>query len=64
MDLYKKGRDARVFLEAEERAASKSKGIRESLYSHIKVSVRTVNIIICIVSLLLIASIIIGITQG
>ena len=53
-----------MLLEAEERAAVKSKGIRESLYSHIKISVRTADTIICIVSLLLIASIIIGITQG
>jgi hypothetical protein len=64
MDYYKKGRDARMLLEAKERAAVTSKGMRESLYSHIKVSVRTVDIIIFIVSLLLIASIVIGITQG
>ena len=64
MGFYEKGREARMLLEAEERAAVKSKGIRESLYSHIKISVRTADTIICIVSLLLIASIIIGITQG
>jgi hypothetical protein len=65
MDLYnKRGRESRMRLEAEEKAAYKPKGIRESLYSHIKVSVRTMDIVILILSLLLIASIVIGITQS
>ncbi len=63
-DLYKRGRDSRIHMEAEEKAAYKPKGIRESLYSHIKVSVRTMDIVILVVSLLLIASIVIGIAQG
>jgi hypothetical protein len=63
-DLFKSGRDARIQMQAAENAAHKPKGIRESLYGHIKVSVRTMDIIICIITILLIASIVIGITQG
>ncbi len=51
-------------MEAGEKPAQPSKGIRESLYSHIKVSVRTMNIVILFVSILLIASIVIGVVQG
>lgn len=64
MDFFENGREARALLKAAERAPDKSKGIRASLYSNIKVSVRIVDMIICIVSILLIASIVIGITQG
>jgi len=63
-NVQKNERDSRIHMEAEEKAAHKPKGIRESLYSHIKVSVRMMDIIICVISLLLIASIIFGIAQG
>ncbi len=51
-------------MEAQEKASHQPKGMRESLYGRIKVSVRTMDIIICILSILLIASIVIGISQG
>ena len=64
MDLGKEERELRANLEAEEKAAQRSRGIRESLYSHIHVSVRTMNIIICVLALLLVVSIAIGVIQG
>ena len=63
-DSLKSGRDARISMEAHEKASHQPKGMRESLYGRIKVSVRTMDIIICILSILLIASIVIGISQG
>ncbi len=64
MDLYKRDRNSRIPMDAKEKAVQKPKGIRVSLYSHIKISVRTMDVMILIISLLLIASIVIGITQG
>jgi hypothetical protein len=63
-NLLKEERNLRANMEAEEKSAQRPRGIRESLYSHIKVSVRTMNIIILFISLLLIASIVIGVAQG
>ncbi len=63
-DLSKNERELRANMEVEEKSAQRPKGMRESLYGHIKVSVRTMNIIILIISLLLIASIVIGVVQG
>ena len=42
----------------------KPKGVRESLYRHIHVSVRTMDIIIYVLTLLLVACIAMGVIQG
>ena len=63
-DLKKSERVARADMEVEEKAAKPRRGLRESLYSHIHVSVRTMNIIICVIAFLLVASIAIGVVQG
>jgi hypothetical protein len=57
-------REARAGMEAEEKSAKPRRGLRESLYSHIHVSVRTMNIIIGVIAFLLVVSIIIGVAQG
>lgn len=63
-NLLKDERNLRASMEAEEKSAQRPRGIRESLYSHIKVSVRTMNIIIYVIAALLILSIAIGVVQG
>ncbi len=64
MNLGKNERDLRSSTDAGKKAAQRSRGMRESLYRHIHVSVRTMNIIICVLALLLIASIAMGVIQG
>ena len=64
MDLQKNDRELGFGMESKKLMAQRSRGIRESLYSNIRVSVRTMNIIICVLALLLILSIAIGVGQG
>ncbi len=64
MDLHKNDRELGFGMESKKLMVQRSRGIRESLYSHIRISVRTMNIIICVLVLLLILSIAIGVSQG